>query len=223
MNAAKPKIIDGDGHVFEDMDAILDLMPPRYKKRPQGRDLFPPLDHLHSANLHDHPPGAFTRVGPDGWLHFLDDVGIEMAVLYTTRGLAFGKVVSRDWAIDLARAYNDWLYQTYLKRSSRFQGIALLPLQEPEAAVEELRRAVEELGMCGAMLPSTGIQFNLGHKIYWPIYAEANRLRCCLGVHGGAHEKPGNGRPDPLRSGPRLGPSFRPNDLVCGYHLHRHL
>jgi len=28
----------------------------------------------------------------------------------------------------------------------------------------------------------------LGAKEYWPVYAEANRLGCCLAVHGGAHE-----------------------------------
>ena len=90
----------------------------------------------------------------------MEDVGIETSVLYTTLGLAFGKIVSRDWAIDVARAYNDWLYNTYMKRSPRFRGMGLVPLQEPEAAVEELKRAVKELGMCGAMLPSTGIQAN---------------------------------------------------------------
>ncbi|MGH7774144.1 MAG: amidohydrolase family protein, partial [Candidatus Binatia bacterium] len=177
-SASHEMIIDGDGHVFEDMAAIIDLMPGPYQEKYRERpfDPFPPLDHLHSANLHDLPPGSFPRVGPDGWLDFLEDVGIQSTILYTTRGLAFGKVVSRDWAIDLARAYNDWLHKTYLKRSHRFQGIALIPLQESEAAVEELNRAVKELGMCGGMLPSTGIQSHLGHKRYWPIYEEANRL-----------------------------------------------
>jgi predicted TIM-barrel fold metal-dependent hydrolase len=41
------------------------------------------------------------------------------------------------------------------------------------------------------MLPSTGIQSHLGHKRYWPIYEEANRLGCCIGIHGGAHENLG--------------------------------
>ena len=45
--------------------------------------------------------------------------------------------------------------------------------------------------MCGAMLPSTGIQSNLGDQRYWPIYEEADRLSCALGVHGGAHENMG--------------------------------
>ncbi len=184
-------IIDGDGHIVEDLAAIMDRMPSPYRQKYRLKDPFPPLDHLHSANLHDLPPGSFQKVGPDGWLEFLEDVGISSAVLYPTLGLSYGKVVSRDWAIDLARAYNDWLHETYVKRSPRFEGMALIPLQEPEEAVVELRRAVEKLGMCGAMLPSTGIQFHLGHKFYWSIYAEANRLGCCLGVHGGAHENMG--------------------------------
>ena len=187
-------VIDGDGHVVEEMEEISSLMPQRYRDKYGSNrlfDPFPPLDHLHSCNLHDLPPGAFARVGPDGWLDFLKDVGIEATVLYTTRGLAYGKIVSRDWAIDLARAYNDWLHRTYLKRSPRFKGVGLIPLQEPEAAVEELRRVVKELGMCGAMLPSTGFQSHLGHKMYWPIYEEADRLGCCLGIHGGAHENLG--------------------------------
>ena len=153
-------IIDGDGHVIEDCQAIINFMPQAYRDKYDTHSFFnpfPPLDHLHSSNLHDFQPGAFNKVGPDGWVDFLQDVGIETTVLYTTLGLAFGKIVSRDWAIDVARAYNDWLYKTYMKHSPRFKGMGLIPLQQADAAVEELRRIVKELGMCGAMLPSTGI------------------------------------------------------------------
>ena len=41
-----------------------------------------------------------------------------------------------------------------------------------------LRRAVTGLGMVGAMLPSRGLPLDLGHKTYWPVYAEAERLGC---------------------------------------------
>ncbi len=99
-------IIDGDGHVIEDCQAIINFMPKSYRDKYETHSFFnpfPPLDHLHSANLHDFQPGAFNKVGPDGWVDFLEDVGIETTVLYTTLGLAFGKIVSRDWAIDVAQ------------------------------------------------------------------------------------------------------------------------
>ena len=44
------------------------------------------------------------------------------------------------------------------------------------AAVVELRRAVTELGMLGAMLPSNGLKGNLGSKEYWPVYAMADNM-----------------------------------------------
>ena len=155
--------------------------------RGKGR-LFPPLDHLHSATLYDLVPGAFRQVGPPGWLEFMDDVGIDRAVLYPTGGLAVGKVINGDFAIEICQAYNNWFHDTYLKASEKFQGLGLIPMQEPLEAVKELRRIVEELGFCGAMLPSMGLKGHLGGKEYWPVYAEAGRLGCCLGVHGGAHE-----------------------------------
>ena len=46
-----------------------------------------------------------------------------------------------------------------------------------------------ELGMLGAMMPSNGLPSPLGAKMYWPVYAEADRLGCCLAVHGGAHDR----------------------------------
>ena len=62
-------------------------------------------------------------------------------------------------------------------------------MQDPEEAAKELRRAVTELGMLGAMMPSNGLPSPLGAKMYWPVYAEADRLGCCLAVHGGAHDR----------------------------------
>ena len=187
------RIIDGDGHVMEDLASIWKYMPQEYVGRSfsdmRGRNPFPPVDHLHSANRHFTPRGAFANVGCEGWEAFLDEVGIESTVLYTSAGLSFGKIVSRDWAIELAHAYNNWIYDTYLAKSQRFRAMGLIPYQEPNKAVDELRRIVQELGMCGAMLPSTGANVShLGSEQFWPIYEEAQRLGCALGVHGGSHE-----------------------------------
>src|SRR5438105_10128418 len=107
-------------------------------------------------------------VGSNEWQRFMTDVGIETSVLYPTYGLSIGVVTSRDWAVALCKAYNDWLSETYLKASPAFKGMALIPLQDVECAVTELRRAVDQLGMVGAMLPANGLKGNLGAKEYWP-------------------------------------------------------
>lgn len=196
----KVKVVDGDGHVLEDSAGIIERMPSPYREVKQAedvagsiqsRDIFPPLDHLHAGTAFETPPLRDRRppAGPKQWQSFLDDVGIERTVLYPTLGLSYGRIVSLDYAVAVTRAYNDWLSDTYLLADSRFKGMALLPMQDPEEAVKELRRAVGELGMLGAMLPSNGLPDLLGSKAYWPVFAEAERLGCCLAVHGGCHDR----------------------------------
>lgn len=186
------RVVDGDGHIMEDTEGILAHMASPYREIAERKGaVFPPLDHLHDGRAVETPPmrDRRPRVGPEGWLAFLDDVGIDWTVLYPTTALAYGKIVSLDYAVAATRAYNDWLHQTYLQFNPRFKGMAIIPMQDPEEAVNELRRAVTELGMLGAMMPSNGLPLPLGAKAYWPVYAEAERLGCSLAVHGGCHDR----------------------------------
>lgn len=186
------KIIDADGHVIED-ESLFDFVESSYKERDHQLSwdrLFPSLDFHHIGGHTTRNRRAFgggRRVGPKEWLEFVDLAGLEYAVLYPTKGLRIGNISHPDWACYMARAYNNWLHDRYLKQSRLLKGMALLPLQDIDEAVNELRRAVRELGMVGAMLPSRGLPLDLGHKTYWPVYAEAERLDCALGVHGGCH------------------------------------
>ena len=88
--ATENKIIDGDGHVVEDIATIWKYLPEDYVGRSfsdaRGRSPFPPIDHLHTANRHFTPKGAFANVGREGWELFLEDVGIGTTVLYTAPG-----------------------------------------------------------------------------------------------------------------------------------------
>lgn len=180
------RIIDGDGHVLEDVEGIVKHLP-----FPSGpRSVFPPLDHLHSQGSRT-PPGSFQRAGVKEWTEFMDDMEIEQAILYPTSGLACGQFTNVDWAITSTRAYNDWLCDAFLNQTPRLKGMALLPMQDPEAAIDELNRAINELGMTGVMLPSTGLKAHLGSKEYWPVYEAANRLGCPVAIHGGCHNNLG--------------------------------
>src|SRR5204862_367086 len=117
---------------------------------------------------------------PDGWIKFLDKTGISWTVLYPTAGLAVGRIMAEDWAVIACRAYNNWLYERFLNRSPRLKGVALIPFQNVDLGIAELRRAVGELGMLGGMLPSNGeaIQGHLGNEIYWRLYEEAEKQAC---------------------------------------------
>jgi predicted TIM-barrel fold metal-dependent hydrolase len=188
------KIIDGDGHIFEDGDAIARHFPYSAMGGRLRSGVFPLNSHI-QYSLTRTPPGAFATTpegrfqnpGPDGWLEFMDRVGIEQAVLFPTAGQRIGRIVDRDYACGAARAYNDWLAETYLRRHRRFKGVAIVPMHDAEAALEELRHAYKELGMCAVLFPATGVHLNLGAKPYWPVYAEAARLGCPVVVHGGGH------------------------------------
>jgi predicted TIM-barrel fold metal-dependent hydrolase len=178
------KIIDADGHINDHAcgDEIAKYMP----KGNQMARLFPEFDHLHFRYLKQNRRDTGNPTSDD-WLKFLDQTGIDWTVLYSTAGLAVGRIMSEEWAVVACRAYNSWLYETFLNKNRRLKGVGLIPFQNVEAAVIELRRAVEELGMLGGMLPSNGeaIQGHLGNKVYWPIYEEAEKLSCALAVHVG--------------------------------------
>jgi predicted TIM-barrel fold metal-dependent hydrolase len=90
-----------------------------------------------------------------------------------------------DVAVALSHAYNQFMYEEFLKKSPRLKAVALLPLQDMNEAVKELRRAVAELGMVGAMLPAFGLHRPLGRREFFPLYEEAQRLDTVLAVHSG--------------------------------------
>ncbi|HEY6368876.1 MAG TPA: amidohydrolase family protein [Candidatus Binatia bacterium] len=184
------RYVDCDGHVMERIDEISEFIgePFRTTGHINPRRSLPSLDRFHTPRLEERKPGTFDpSVGPEKWLQFLEKTGLEYSVLYPTEGLAYGQVVFPAWATAYAKAYNDWLADKYLKFSNKLKAVALIPMQDVLSAVAELRRAVKDLGMAGAMLPSNGLNPHLSAKHFWPVYEEAERLDCALAVHGGCY------------------------------------
>jgi len=185
------RILDGDGHVIERDNELFEYLEAPYAKNSTvlGYPFFPALDGYNRG-------AVMARLGiyesyeitPQLWLDSLDKAGIESTVLYPTAGLAFALIQDPEWAVALARAYNNWFSDRYQGRSRRLRGMALIPLQSVPDAVKELRRAVTELGAVGAVLPANdadiGTRRALGHPDFWPIYEEAERLGVALATHG---------------------------------------
>jgi predicted TIM-barrel fold metal-dependent hydrolase len=90
---------------------------------------------------------------PRAYLADLDRSGIDAAVCFGTALLYFNwrDHIDDDYVDALCRAYNNWLRDYCAHAPDRLFGIAALPMQDPEAAAREARRAVE-LGHVGFFL-----------------------------------------------------------------------
>lgn len=177
-------IIDGDGHVVEVDADLRAYLPERYRRIPDNREypLFP-MEPWSFGVGDRHKQDVPTA---EEWLSFLDEAGIAATVLYPSNGLTHGLIRHPQVAIDVARAYNDWLYDRFTRRSERLKGVALLPIQDSDAAVAELRRCVRDLGFVAGMVPSVMSPLKgLGHREFDPLYAAVLELDTVLAVHGG--------------------------------------
>jgi predicted TIM-barrel fold metal-dependent hydrolase len=178
--------VDADGHIMEKAEELITYLeePWRSLEPVIPRRLLPSGDQFHTPRMRR--KGIFDEsVGPEKWLEYLEKTGLEFTVLYPTAALAHGYVINPEWAVVYARAWNNYVHDKYLKRSPRFKAMAVIPMQDVPAAVSELRRAVKDLGMLGAYLPSNGLKTHLSAKEFWPVYEDAEKLDCALGLHGG--------------------------------------
>ena len=193
----KYRAIDADGHVMEHPGEIKEFLEPPYDRLPWTvYSLFPSVDGFvrgFSRLTEDDDPDA------ERWLEFLDRCGIETSYLYPSVGLTVGLIQDRDYAAVISRAYNRWIHSKFMQASERLRAVALIPVQNLPEAVTELRAAVTELGMPGAMLPSvTASGKHYGHRDYDPLYEEAQRLGCCLAIHGAVSQHIGIDNSDNL-------------------------
>lgn len=105
----------------------------------------------------------------------MDAAGVDMAVLsFTSPGPQAFEAAE---AIAIASDANDVLYETVKRHSTRFAGFAALPTADPEAAADELERAVTELHFKGAMIHGHTRGSFLDEKRYWVIFERAEAFR----------------------------------------------
>jgi len=187
---AGSKVIDADGHIIERSDELRSYLKSPFNKRGGPLTASEPWDRDLLQTLPPEPRTFPSAPTAQDWLRLLDENGIEQTFLYPTALGNVSRIREPDYAVALCAAYNDYVHERYARVSNRLSPVALLPFQDPERAVVELRRAVRELGCRGAVVRTTGLRLPLGHRYYDPIYREAETLGCALAVHGtnGAEE-----------------------------------
>ena len=118
----------------------------------------------------------------------MDAEGIDVAVLFPTRGLfAHAKEYDDDeLAAAVSRAYNDWLADFCAHDPERMYGAGMVPAQSVPAAVAEARRVKQELGFKSIFLRPNPVRGRNWHNpVYDPLWAECEKLGLAVGFHEG--------------------------------------
>jgi len=114
-------------------------------------------------------------------LDAMDEAGIDVAVLSLSTPNLFFLPAERQ--PDLARRMNDAYAQAVADHPDRLRAFASIPMDEPDAALAELHRALDELRLSGVVLLSNIGGRALTDPAYRPFFAEADRMRLCVFLH----------------------------------------
>lgn len=129
----------------------------------------------------------------------MDAEGIDVQVLFG--GLVLGVTGYDDagLALDVCRAYNDWLLAEVCGTApDRLKGVAVVPLQDVERAIDEAARAAR-LGAVAVTIPPVLGDRNLDDPVLQPFFEACASLDLAVAVHSapGMHlPLPGAGRFD---------------------------
>jgi predicted TIM-barrel fold metal-dependent hydrolase len=232
-------VIDADAHKCENPVVFLDYVEPAQRGRIGFiRDRF---GEQRIRILDRHPSGSGrlerTFLQPEGWgkgtfrpfheettlgglfnrlrIEHMDREGVDHHVIYGSVALAFNSLVDPELAAALCRAYNDYVSEDCEPWRQRLHPAGVLPLQDPAAAVAELRRCALELEMpavtfapnlpvphpaAPAAFPDVRVPKHLSHPDFEPIFAEAERLDVAIAIHGAPGFQLAGGASDQLDS-----------------------
>jgi predicted TIM-barrel fold metal-dependent hydrolase len=219
-------VADSDMHIFEPPDLWQRYIAPEWKHAaPIGlselrRDMRVKVKShvlLRLGTLRPSRPGdvwkaqqesPYNKAEEQGWSpesqrEAMDAEGLDVAVLYPTRGLFVLGLDTKqmmgtdglepEFAAAIACAYNDWLFDFCKPYPTRMLGAGMVAPHDVTSAVAETRRCATELGFKAIFLAPGTVGRRQWHDPYYdPLWAECEKLDVAVGFHGGGqnHLKP---------------------------------
>jgi len=201
------RVIDADGHVLEPVDLWERHIDPEFRHQaPRGFGVLgvevlghrlPDLPGGVPVDSPQYAPEPAARYGfaamrnfdAQSQLEALDIEGIDLAVLYPSRGLYAASVdgLPPRLAGAICRAYNRWLAEFCSHAPRRLFGGGLVSLHDPDVAVREAAYAIEQLDMKAIFVrPNPVNGRTIDHADFDPLHAEIERLGVPLATHEGA-------------------------------------
>jgi aminocarboxymuconate-semialdehyde decarboxylase len=124
--------------------------------------------------------GRITRV--EDKIADMDRMGVDLQVL-SPAPPQYYYWAEPDLGREAARLINDKIAAVVAGHPDRFAGLCTLPMQAPELAVLELRRAVRELGLRGVEISSNVAGEELSAERFRPFFAAAEELGILVFLH----------------------------------------
>ena len=124
------------------------------------------------------------RWTPEQRIADMDSLGVDVQVVSTSSAFyLYDRAPAVTAAI--ARECNDEVHQLTMDYPDRFKGFATLPMQDVPAAIAELERAVQQLGLVGAMIDDKVNEKTYDDPQFLPFWRAAEALGALLFIHQG--------------------------------------
>ena len=127
-------------------------------------------------------PTPKVRFTPEERLQDMDAQGVDLQVVSVHTPL-FGYELDPALGRQLARDVNDEIAAMTRQWPARFAGFATLPVQDVKAAIDELDRAVNVLGLKGAELDTVVNGASWDEPQFLPLFKAAERMGAVLFFH----------------------------------------
>ena len=133
--------------------------------------------------------GLLLRTGPitplfidiDARLKEMDRQGVKMHALSLTQPMVYW--ADDDLGLQLSAAFNDAASAAHRKHPDRLIGFAVLPMQNPQLALEELERAAKLPGIRGVYMATAVRDRELSDPSFFPVYERMADLGLPLFLH----------------------------------------
>jgi uncharacterized protein len=202
------KVMDSDMHIMEPPDLWQRYIDPEFRDQAPvgltsvnfrelrtvlpGRESVPAQpNRINDSGHHfDRLQEVYRDHAQRGWtadcqLEAMDTEGIDVAVLFPTRGLSVLTYPNMDprFAAAVARGYNDWMFDFCQLAPERLIGSGMLSVHDVQDAIAEARR-VKELGFRAVFLRSNIVNSkNWYDPAYEPLWDTLEELDLPLGFH----------------------------------------
>ncbi len=119
---------------------------------------------------------------PEQRIADMDSLGVDVQVVSTSAAFY---MYDREPSVTLAiaRDCNEEVHQLTMDHPDRFKGFATLPMQDIPAAIAELERAVNQMGMVGAMIDDKVNNVTFDHPQFLPFWQAAEQMGALIFVH----------------------------------------